>query len=98
MVEGVLGRPVLILIWGEDMPVSESKNVAGQVLLDLDPFGHEDLIFDADTHQAFIKRPMAEATKGKAVRWPVIMPLAPWFASVRSFPNIWRYFSSIVFA
>jgi len=39
-----LSRPVLILIWGEDVPVSESKNVARQILLDLHPFGNEDFI------------------------------------------------------
>ena len=35
----VLGRPVLILIWGEDVSVSESENVAQQVLFELDLLG-----------------------------------------------------------
>lgn len=74
-----LGRPVLVFTGGEDVSVSESQNVARQVLFDLHPFRYEDFIIVADTHQAFIKGPVAEAAKGKAVCGLVIMPLAPRF-------------------
>ena len=67
IVEGVLGRPVLILIWGEDVSVTEGQNVAGQVLLDLYPFGHEDFILVTNAHQAFIKRPVAKTAEGEAI-------------------------------
>jgi hypothetical protein len=59
----VLGRPVLVFTGGEDVPVSESQNVARKILLDLYPFGYEHLILVADTHQAFIERPVAEAVE-----------------------------------
>ena len=44
IIEIVLGRPVLAFTRGEDVPVSESKNMTRQILLDLHPFGYEPLI------------------------------------------------------
>ena len=61
------------------MSVSKSENVARQILLELDPLRYEDLVLDPDTHKAFIKGPVAEATKGKAVCGPVIVALTPRF-------------------
>ena len=55
IIEIVLGRPVMILIRGKDVPVSKSENVARQILLDLHPSRYEDLILVADTHQAFVE-------------------------------------------
>ena len=61
------------------MSVSKSENVARQILLDLHTSGYEDFILVADTHQAFIKGPVAKPAKGKTVRRSVIMALAPGF-------------------
>jgi len=58
--EVVLGRPVLAFARSEDVSVSKSENVARQILLDLHTSGYEDFILVADTHQAFIKGPMAK--------------------------------------
>jgi hypothetical protein len=61
------------------VPVAESENVARQILFDLNAFRNEDLVLDPNTHQAFIKGPVAEAAEGEAIRGSVIMSLAPWF-------------------
>jgi len=53
----------MILIRGEEVPVSKSENVARKILFNLYPSGYEDLILVADTHQAFIERPVAEAVE-----------------------------------
>ena len=79
IIQVVLSRPVLVFLWGEYVPIAKGQNVAWQVLFDLHPFGNENLILIADTHQALIKRPVAEAAKGKAVCGLVIMCFTPGF-------------------
>jgi hypothetical protein len=86
VIQVVLCRPVLVFNWGEDGTVEKGQDVAGQVLFDLDPFRNQHFIFSADTHQAFIKGPVAEAAEGKAVCGQVVVALAPWL-DVRSLDN-----------
>ena len=77
VIQIVLARPVLVLGRGKNRSVPKGQNVAGQILFDLDSSGNKDLIFRPDAHKAFIEGPVAEAAKGKAVRGPVIVALAP---------------------
>jgi hypothetical protein len=66
IIEILLGGPVLVFIWGKDLPVAEGQDVAGEILFVLHLPGHEDLILVTDAHETFVKGPVAMAAEGKA--------------------------------
>jgi hypothetical protein len=57
----------LVFCRGEDGPVSESQNVAGEIVFGLHPPGYEHFVLGANAHQSLVKGPVAHSAEGKAV-------------------------------
>jgi hypothetical protein len=66
VIQVVLGGPVPVFTWRKDLPVSQGRDMAGEILLALSLPGHKDLILKTYAHQSFVKRPVPKAAEGKA--------------------------------
>ena len=73
----LLPRPEDFLGWFEYCPIRQGEHVAGQVCFAAYPFGDQHLVVLADSHQPFVKRPLAQAAQGQAVCRPVVICLPP---------------------